>query len=281
MGCRFPLCIGSRYYSLVSWPFDKLQQETDRYRNRSGHKFWGPVMSRSAIQKCWKGTLAKERGKAVEMTVSLWFPFLFRLLLLQNIKVIYLDLDWHSVWVEQVGDKAFLCQKKATTSVCLGINMGPRETWVFELNRSFSIEREAETSDKSNVVTHTKKMKGKGGRCTRYRSILILCPFECASRLGISVAVDAIHFVSFSQKSKVFFSFFSFLVSSTRKAAILLVNCFTERENFTELFCFFSGTVWVAAVALFFHRWGKIRMLLPYQPVFKGRYFRVCQSVFP
>jgi hypothetical protein len=27
--------------------------------------------------------------------------------------------------------------------------------------------------------------------------------------------------------------------------------------------------VWVAAVALFFHRWGKIRMLLPYQPVFK------------
>ena len=27
--------------------------------------------------------------------------------------------------------------------------------------------------------------------------------------------------------------------------------------------------VWVAAVGLFFHRWGKIRMLLPYQPVFK------------
>ena len=31
----------------------------------------------------------------------------------------------------------------------------------------------------------------------------------------------------------------------------------------------FSNAVWVAAVALFFHRWGKIRMLLPYQPVFK------------
>ena len=31
----------------------------------------------------------------------------------------------------------------------------------------------------------------------------------------------------------------------------------------------FSNAVWVGAVALFFHRWGKIRMLLPYQPVFK------------
>lgn len=30
-----------------------------------------------------------------------------------------------------------------------------------------------------------------------------------------------------------------------------------------------NNSVWVAAVALFFHRWGKIRMLLPYQPVFK------------
>ena len=28
-------------------------------------------------------------------------------------------------------------------------------------------------------------------------------------------------------------------------------------------------SVWVAAISLFFHRWGKIRMLLPYQPVFK------------
>ncbi|GLH14066.1 uncharacterized protein GBIM_18496 [Gryllus bimaculatus] len=27
--------------------------------------------------------------------------------------------------------------------------------------------------------------------------------------------------------------------------------------------------VWVAAIALFFNRWGKIRMLLPYQPDYK------------
>ena len=31
----------------------------------------------------------------------------------------------------------------------------------------------------------------------------------------------------------------------------------------------FWFTVWVGAITLFFHRWGKIRMLLPYQPVFK------------
>ena len=27
--------------------------------------------------------------------------------------------------------------------------------------------------------------------------------------------------------------------------------------------------VWIAAIALFFNRWGKIRMLLPYQPDYK------------
>lgn len=27
--------------------------------------------------------------------------------------------------------------------------------------------------------------------------------------------------------------------------------------------------VWIIAIALFFHRWGKIRMLLPYQPDYK------------
>ena len=27
--------------------------------------------------------------------------------------------------------------------------------------------------------------------------------------------------------------------------------------------------MWIGAITLFFHRWGKIRMLLPYQPVFK------------
>lgn len=27
--------------------------------------------------------------------------------------------------------------------------------------------------------------------------------------------------------------------------------------------------VWVGAIALFFNRWGKIRMLLPYQPDYK------------
>ena len=27
--------------------------------------------------------------------------------------------------------------------------------------------------------------------------------------------------------------------------------------------------VWIIAIALFFHRWGKIRMLIPYQPDYK------------
>lgn len=33
--------------------------------------------------------------------------------------------------------------------------------------------------------------------------------------------------------------------------------------------------VWVAAIALFFNRWGKIRMLLPYQPDYKQEQLKV------
>lgn len=39
--------------------------------------------------------------------------------------------------------------------------------------------------------------------------------------------------------------------------------------------------VWVAAIALFFNRWGKIRMLLPYQPDYKDSQLKVpgtCQT---
>ena len=53
--------------------------------------------------------------------------------------------------------------------------------------------------------------------------------------------------------------------SYVRGFVCLLIDVF---ECHLYLFCYFV-TVWVAAVALFFHRWGKIRMLLPYQPVFK------------
>lgn len=33
--------------------------------------------------------------------------------------------------------------------------------------------------------------------------------------------------------------------------------------------------VWVAAIILFFNRWGKIRMLLPYQPDYKETQLKV------
>lgn len=33
--------------------------------------------------------------------------------------------------------------------------------------------------------------------------------------------------------------------------------------------------VWIAAIALFFNRWGKIRMLLPYQPDYKQEQLKV------
>nr|CAH7721454.1 unnamed protein product [Callosobruchus chinensis] len=36
-----------------------------------------------------------------------------------------------------------------------------------------------------------------------------------------------------------------------------------------------SSTVWIAAIALFFNRWGKIRMLLPYQPDYKQEQLKV------
>ncbi|XP_049873301.1 uncharacterized protein LOC126371906 isoform X2 [Pectinophora gossypiella] len=34
--------------------------------------------------------------------------------------------------------------------------------------------------------------------------------------------------------------------------------------------------VWIGAIALFFNRWGKIRMLLPYQPDYKQEQLKVC-----
>lgn len=33
--------------------------------------------------------------------------------------------------------------------------------------------------------------------------------------------------------------------------------------------------VWIGAIALFFNRWGKIRMLLPYQPDYKQEQLKV------
>lgn len=33
--------------------------------------------------------------------------------------------------------------------------------------------------------------------------------------------------------------------------------------------------IWVGAIALFFNRWGKIRMLLPYQPDYKSEQLKV------
>uniref|UniRef100_T1GZ16 Fibronectin type III domain-containing protein n=1 Tax=Megaselia scalaris TaxID=36166 RepID=T1GZ16_MEGSC len=33
--------------------------------------------------------------------------------------------------------------------------------------------------------------------------------------------------------------------------------------------------VWAGAIALFFNRWGKIRMLLPYQPDYKHEQLKV------
>ncbi|XP_044733638.1 uncharacterized protein LOC123296241 [Chrysoperla carnea] len=52
-------------------------------------------------------------------------------------------------------------------------------------------------------------------------------------------------------------------------------NSFTEPEEFTNVRGVEIGIVllvllvWVAAIVLFFNRWGKIRMLLPYQPDYK------------
>lgn len=34
--------------------------------------------------------------------------------------------------------------------------------------------------------------------------------------------------------------------------------------------------IWIAAIALFFNRWGKIRMLEPYQPKFQGPHRPSC-----
>lgn len=37
--------------------------------------------------------------------------------------------------------------------------------------------------------------------------------------------------------------------------------------------------LWVAAIALFFNRWGKIRMLEPYQPKFQQQHRTSCPLV--
>lgn len=37
--------------------------------------------------------------------------------------------------------------------------------------------------------------------------------------------------------------------------------------------------LWVAAIALFFNRWGKIRMLEPYQPKFQQQHRSSCPLV--
>lgn len=37
--------------------------------------------------------------------------------------------------------------------------------------------------------------------------------------------------------------------------------------------------IWVAAIALFFNRWGKIRMLEPYQPKFQQQHRTSCPLV--
>lgn len=39
--------------------------------------------------------------------------------------------------------------------------------------------------------------------------------------------------------------------------------------------------LWVAAIALFFNRWGKIRMLEPYQPKFQQQHRQSCTIVDP
>ncbi|EFN71648.1 hypothetical protein EAG_02329 [Camponotus floridanus] len=39
--------------------------------------------------------------------------------------------------------------------------------------------------------------------------------------------------------------------------------------------------LWVAAIALFFNRWGKIRMLEPYQPKFQQQHRQSCSIVDP
>lgn len=39
--------------------------------------------------------------------------------------------------------------------------------------------------------------------------------------------------------------------------------------------------LWVAAIALFFNRWGKIRMLEPYQPKFQQQHRQSCTMVDP
>jgi hypothetical protein len=37
--------------------------------------------------------------------------------------------------------------------------------------------------------------------------------------------------------------------------------------------------LWIAAIALFFNRWGKIRMLEPYQPKFQQQHRASCPMV--
>lgn len=39
--------------------------------------------------------------------------------------------------------------------------------------------------------------------------------------------------------------------------------------------------LWVAAIVLFFNRWGKIRMLEPYQPKFQQQHRQSCAMVEP
>ncbi|XP_077295373.1 uncharacterized protein LOC143917664 [Arctopsyche grandis] len=52
------------------------------------------------------------------------------------------------------------------------------------------------------------------------------------------------------------------------------------------LIVIFVLLLWVAAIALFFNRWGKIRMLEPYQPKFQQQHRQSCamvesQSILP
>lgn len=42
-----------------------------------------------------------------------------------------------------------------------------------------------------------------------------------------------------------------------------------------KLFIHLVLIVWAGAIALFFNRWGKIRMLLPYQPDYKQEQLKV------
>ena len=52
----------------------------------------------------------------------------------------------------------------------------------------------------------------------------------------------------------------------------LMMSCFIHswfRSYVNGAVLDWFPAVWIGAITLFFHRWGKIRMLLPYQPVFK------------